>query len=176
VTDSTGRARLEERGVRSAEAASSRQQYVSPVDVFCGMGLLASNQLESWPRGRIDFLERVIQGNLSKISTAMAAFRSWALSKRLIPSETVSMRRTRNGKMPLQFSKSKDPAIEKHYRPHNVSPALSKRKQKSVEEKLGRAPEPPCLSSAAQLPMLGMRRGDRSRILLIDRCRPAALP
>lgn len=60
--------KLEARVIQAAEGAVSRQQYVSPIDVLCGMGLLAPRQVESWRKGRIDYLERVIQGNLKKIS------------------------------------------------------------------------------------------------------------
>ena len=52
--------KLESRVHRAAEAALSRRQYVSAVDVLCGMGLLASAQVDSWRKGRVDFLERVI--------------------------------------------------------------------------------------------------------------------
>ena len=128
--------------VRAAESALSRQQYVSAIDVLCGMGLLHFSQVDSWRKGRIDFLERVIQGNLSKISSSMAIFRRWALKKGLKPSETGYVRRTRSGTLPLQFSKSGDPAIEKNYRIHYLSTALTERKQQSLEQKLGRAPQP----------------------------------
>lgn len=120
--------RLEERVVRAAEAALARQQYVSAIDVLCGMGLLMPTHVDSWRKGRVDYLERVIQGNLSKISTSMAMFHRWAQDKGLKPSETGYVRRTRSGKMHLQFSKSGEPAIEKSYRTHYVSPALSEAK------------------------------------------------
>jgi hypothetical protein len=96
---------------------------------FCGAQLLALTNLEAWRKGRIDFLERVIQGNLKKISLSMAMFRRWAQAKGLRPSETRYVRRTRMGTVDLQFSKSGDPAIEKSYRTHYVSPALSERQQ-----------------------------------------------
>ncbi len=133
---------LESRVVRAAEVAHSRQQFVSAIDVLCGMGLLAPSQVDSWRKGRIDFLERVIQGNLKKISSSMAIFRRWALKKGLKPSETGYVRRTRSGKLPLQFSKSGDPVIEKNYRTHYVSQGLPERKRQSLEEKLSRAPQP----------------------------------
>jgi hypothetical protein len=79
---------LEQRVVRAAEAALSRQQYVSAIDVLCGMGLLTPTHVDSWRKGRIDFLERVVLGNLSKISSSMAIFRRWAREKGLNPSET----------------------------------------------------------------------------------------
>jgi hypothetical protein len=97
------------------------------------MGLLAPAQVESWRKGRIDFLERVIQGNLQKISLSMATFRQWAYAKGLQPSETCYVRRTRSGTVDLRFSKSGDPGIEKSYRTHYVSSALSERKQELVK-------------------------------------------
>jgi hypothetical protein len=133
---------LEERVVRAAEAALARQQYVRAIDVFCGMGLLLPSQVDAWRKGQIDFLERVIQGNLSKISSSMAIFRRWAKEKDLKPSETDYVRRTRSGTLPLRFSKSGDVAIEKSYRTHYVSPTLSKLKQQRVEEKLRESPKP----------------------------------
>lgn len=133
---------LERRVHRAAEAALACQQYVSPIDVLCGMGLLAATQVDSWRKGRIDFLERVIQGSLHKISSSMAIFRRWAAEKGLKPSETVYVRRIRTGTVALQFSKSGDPEIEKHYRTHYVSPALGEQKRQKLQEKLERAPQP----------------------------------
>ena len=136
------KADLKRRVLGAAEAALSRQQYVSAIDVLCGMGLLAPTQAESWRKGRIDFLERVIQGNLQKISLSMSMFRQWAQAKGLQPSETGYVRRTRSGTVDLQFSKSGDPGIEKSYRTHYVSPVLSERKQERLKEKLSRAAQP----------------------------------
>ena len=61
--------KLETRVHRAAEAALLRRQYVSAIDVFCGMGLLAPSQVDSWRKGRVDFLEQVIQGNLKSLFT-----------------------------------------------------------------------------------------------------------
>jgi hypothetical protein len=133
---------LEERVVRAAEAALGRQQYVSAIDVFCGMGLLLPGHVSAWRQGRIDFLEQVIQGNLSKISSSMAIFRRWAREKGLKPSETGYVRRTRSGTLPLRFSKSGEGAIEESYRTHYVSPTLSEVKQQRLEEKLSESPKP----------------------------------
>jgi hypothetical protein len=141
MSNSDHQVRLEERVVRSAEAALSRQQYVSAIDVLCGMGLLLSKHVDSWRKGRVDYLERAVQGNLHKISSSMEIFRRWAREKGLMPSETVYVRRARSGTLPLQFSKSGDPAIEKNYSTHYISPALSERKQEKLQEKLNRAPQ-----------------------------------
>jgi hypothetical protein len=133
---------LEIRVYHAAEAALLDQHYVSAIDVLCGMGLLTHAHVDAWRKGRVDFLERVIQGNLKKISNSMAMFRRWASEKGLKPSETQYVRCTRAGKIDLQFSKSGDPGIEKTYRTHFVSPDLSERKQQRLEEKLNRAADP----------------------------------
>jgi len=62
---------LRERIVRAAEAALAHHQYVSAIDILTGAGLLAPTHVESWRKGRIDFLERVIQANLKKISQSI---------------------------------------------------------------------------------------------------------
>ena len=133
---------LRKRVVRAAEASLALHKYVSPIDVLTGMGLVAPAHVEAWRKGRIDFLERTIQANLKKISQSMAMFRKWAFEKGLKPSETGYVRRTRMGTVDLQFSKSGDPAIEKSYRTHYVSPALSESKKQKIIEKLNRAVEP----------------------------------
>jgi len=53
---------FEERVAHAAETALSRQHYVSAIDVLCGMGLLLPMHVDSWRKGRVDYLERVIQG------------------------------------------------------------------------------------------------------------------
>jgi hypothetical protein len=69
------------RVVQAAEAALADHSYVSAIDVLCGMGLLACSHVESWRKGRVESLERVIQGNLHKISSSMELFRRWAREK-----------------------------------------------------------------------------------------------
>src|SRR5437867_4295835 len=85
---------LKKRVIRAAEAALAHHQYVSAIDVFGGMGLLVPTHVEAWRKGRIDFLERVIQGNLKKISLSMAMFHEWAQAQGLRPSETAYVRTT----------------------------------------------------------------------------------
>jgi hypothetical protein len=133
---------LTQRVVRAAEAALAQRKYVSAIDVFTGMGLLQPTHVEAWRKGRIDFLERVIQGNLKKFSFIMAAFRRWAHARELRPSETAYKTRTRAGTSDLQFSKSGDPSIERSYRTHYVSPELSERKRQGLTERLAQPSRP----------------------------------
>ena len=99
--------------------------------------------VESWRKGRIDFLERVIQVNLKKVSLSMAMFRQRALAHGLKPNETRYVRRTRTRTVDLQFSKSGDPDIEKSYRAHYVSPALSEAQTTADHRKLANAQDEP---------------------------------
>jgi hypothetical protein len=108
--------------------------------VLVGIGWLDPGAVERWRRGQIDYLERVVQTNLSRISGAMKLFRSWATAKGLTASETSYVAR-KPSRQTLRFSKSGHPTIEKLYRTHWVSGELSKRKQERLAEKASRAPE-----------------------------------
>jgi hypothetical protein len=134
--------KLEQRVVRAAEAALQDHKYVSPIDVFTGMGILLDMHVEAWRKGRIDCLEQMIQSNLRKISASMAELRRWADAKGLRPSETGYVLRTRVGTRDLRFSLSGDPNIEKAYRTHYVSPELSESKRQKLQERLEKPPQP----------------------------------
>jgi hypothetical protein len=134
------RSKLEDRVVKAAEAALADHQFVTAIDVMVGMGWLTTPQVDRWRQGRVDYLERPVTANLSKISTAMAAFRHWARSEGLKPSETAYLARSRDHR-PLRFSKSGDPTIETAYRTHWISPNLSETKKARLVEKQGRAPD-----------------------------------
>jgi hypothetical protein len=120
------RQNLQQRVTRVAEATLADQRFVSAIDVLVGLGWLAPSHVDLWRQGRVDSLERIVQANLSKITTAMTAFRHWAEERRLNPSETDYVARTRDRRQ-LRFSVSGNAAIERAYRTHWVSPELSQR-------------------------------------------------
>jgi hypothetical protein len=133
---------LKKRVISAAEAALAHHQYVSAINVLTGARFLEPVHVQAWKKGRIDFLERTIQANLHKISFSMSVFRQWAQQKGLKPSETRYVRSGRAGTVDLRFSNSGDPGIEKNYRTHYVSPALSEQKQERLKEKLSRTEQP----------------------------------
>jgi len=133
--------RLKQRVIQSAEEALNKKHYVSPIDVFIGMKVLQPAQVEDWRKGKISYLEKVIQVNLSKITFCMKYFRDWAKEKGLKPSPSVYLTRARGGKKDLRFSISGHPTIELSYRTHFVSPNLSEIKEKKMQEKLDHPPE-----------------------------------
>lgn len=134
------RAKLADRVARAAEAALAEQDYVAPVDVLVGIGWLDFGALKRWRQGQIDCLERAVQVGLPRISEAMKLFRSWARAKGLYESETQYLARSPQ-RRPLRFSVGGKPTIERAYRTHWVSPALSERKRARLEEKASRPPE-----------------------------------
>lgn len=168
---------LQDRVVRAAEAALADHHYVSAIDVLTGMGLLAPTHVDAWRKGRVDYLERVIQGNLNKISAAMAAFRQWARDKELRPSQTRYVRRAREGTVDLQFSKSGAPEIEENYRTHYVSPALSDRKQERLAERLSRPAQPVVFEILRDARCSECGAGlERGGFLLMEAGQPLCLP
>jgi hypothetical protein len=134
------RSKLAARVIMAAEVALAARHYVSPVDVLIGIRWLDLGTVKRWQHGQIDYLERGVQTNLSRISEAMKLFRSWATAKGLIPSETAYVAR-RPSRQVLRFSKSGNPTIERLYRTHWVSAELSEKKRERLAEKASRAPE-----------------------------------
>ncbi len=65
------------------------------------------------------------------------AIRTWATGQGLVPSEIVYVARTRDRRT-LRFSKSANPDIERAYRTHWVSPALSETKRRRLAERQSR--------------------------------------
>jgi hypothetical protein len=122
---------LDHRVRMAAQAVLSKQKYVSSIDVLIGVGWLDSAAVTSWRKGQVDYLERVVNANLSRISEAMKMFRAWAVARNLVASETRYVRHTRGGRPPLRFSKSGHPSIEKQYRTHWVLRQLSEKEESS---------------------------------------------
>jgi hypothetical protein len=168
---------LRQRVHRAAEATLTHHQYVSPIDVLTGMGLLQPVHVQSWRKGRVDYLERMIQGNLKKIALAMSMFRAWAAEKGLRSSDTRYVRSGRSGTEDLRFSVSGDPGIERNYRTHYISPALTERNREKIQEKLSKAAEPVVFQNLrdSQFSECGAEIHGNS-LLLMDKDQPLCMP
>ena len=102
--------------------------FAAPVDVLMEVGYLSKQDYENWWYGRVDYLERVCKANLSKLSLVMREMRSYAAKAGLKPSFCYYKRwgtKKKNGQgrkpvIPLRFSKSGDPEIERRYATHFV--------------------------------------------------------
>lgn len=105
---------------RAVAEQLAKGNVVAPVDVLAGMGLLQTDHLEDWRRGRIAYLERVITCNLSRVSRILRILRFHAHDLDLKPSFTVYNRHGKGPKDRLRFSKTGDPNLEKAYATHLV--------------------------------------------------------
>jgi hypothetical protein len=137
---SKNRTALSDRVVRAAEAALAAQNYVAPVDVLLGLGWLPLSTEKEWRQGRVDYLEQRVQANSNRLAEAMRLLQSWAEAKGLQPSETDYVARTLP-RRDLRFAESGEPSVERAYRTHWVSPALSEKQRERVVEKASRPPE-----------------------------------
>jgi hypothetical protein len=131
---------IEDRVARAAEAALADREFVAPVDVLMGVGWLQPGVVDRWRQGRVEYLEAAAQVDPSKLSAAMAAFRRWTERHGLQPSETDYVARTRDRRR-LRFTSTGDPAIERAYSTHWVSPELSERKRERLRQRESRPPD-----------------------------------
>jgi hypothetical protein len=97
-----------------------RGPVVTPVDVLIAMGLLTREHLEDWRRGRVPYLERVINCNLPRLARVLRILRCHAEDLSLKPSFTAYRRWGRGPKMRLRFTKTGDPNLEEAYATHFV--------------------------------------------------------
>ena len=101
--------------VRAFDAILSRGELVAPIDVFIEIGNLKKERLEDWRFGRIPFLERVIEGNLSKCNRILRIIGFHAHDLDMVPTETVYKKWGKGRKVRLRFSRSGSPQIERAY-------------------------------------------------------------
>jgi Fe-S-cluster containining protein len=106
---------------RAFAVVLQQQAYVSVVDVLVEMKRLTPAHLEDWRFGRVPYLERVVEGNLGKLSLIGREVRNAAQAQGLTPSVTFYRRWGKGPKRALRFSKSGDPSVELAYATHWVS-------------------------------------------------------
>jgi hypothetical protein len=66
--------------------------------IFSGIGWLQPTHLQEWRKGRVPYLEKVIQASLGKISFAMKCFGRWASTRKLKSSKTAHFIRSKGPK------------------------------------------------------------------------------
>lgn len=102
--------------------------YAAPVDVLMDIGVLPKQKYEDWRFGCVPYLEAVCTVNLRKLSFIMHQMRVYAKKSGLQPSFCYYKRRGMKKRIgqrhkpvvPLRFSKSGDPDIERWYGTHFV--------------------------------------------------------
>jgi hypothetical protein len=108
--------------VRAVAPLLVHGKVVAPVDVLMGMGILEARHLEDWRFGRVPYLERVINCNLSRLSRLLRILRFHAHDLNLVSSTTTYMRWGKGPKQRLRFTKTGDQRLEEAYSRHFVWP------------------------------------------------------
>lgn len=118
--------------------------YATPVDVLMDVDVLPKKQYELWRFGKVSYLESVCTVNLRKLSFIMHQIRIYAKKQNLKPSLCYYKQwgvQKKNGQghkpvIPLRFSKSGKPEIEREYATHYVdaerTAQLKVKKQNSI--------------------------------------------
>ena len=99
-----------------------RGPVVTPADVLIGIGLLTRERLEDCRRGRVPYLERVIDCNLTRLSRLLRILRFHAHDLNPKPSGTAYMRWGKGRRQRLRFTKTGDPKLEEAYATYFVWP------------------------------------------------------
>ena len=107
---------------RTVAVILKQGNVIVPVDVLVGMDLLAPDQLENWCRGRVPYLEQVIDCNLTRLSRLLRILRFHAHDLKLVPSTAVYVCSGKGRKQRLRFTKTGDAKLEEAYARHFVWP------------------------------------------------------
>lgn len=108
--------------VHAVAAILGHGKVVAPVEVLVGMGLLDPARLEDWRFGRVPYLEKVIDCNLTRLSRLLRILRFHAHDLKLVPSTTAYMCWGKGPKQRLRFTKTGDAKLEDAYSRHFVWP------------------------------------------------------
>jgi hypothetical protein len=103
---------------RVANAVRHLQQTkgdVCPIGIFLTMGLLTPEDLKAWQAGRVPFLELVLKCNLSKANRILRILRLHALDLDMRHTPIDYSRSANGRRIPLHFTRSGDPNIERAY-------------------------------------------------------------
>ena len=99
---------LSSRVERAAGKVLARNGMITYTDLFIEMGILDQRDLEQWYKGRVPFLEKVIQSNLTKLARIQTAVRRYGREHGL-------KRSLRGPKRGRRYSKIGHPFTEEEY-------------------------------------------------------------
>ncbi len=93
---------------------------VTSVDVLMRLDYLSMKDYEDWRFGRVDYLEKVCNANLSKLTLINKTIRKTAKNLKLEPSWSAYNKFAKGAKSKLKFSKSGNKNIEEAYATHYI--------------------------------------------------------
>lgn len=100
---------------RAALAILANSKVVTPVGVMVGMGWLSSANLDAWRKGRVLYLERVIQCNLTHLGRFLRILSFACHELNLVGTPTEPPRRARGRSSAQRFTKTGEPRLEAAY-------------------------------------------------------------
>jgi hypothetical protein len=115
---------LDRRVAAAAEEVLARRKFVTVADVCIGLGWLTSSHVDRWQQGRVPVLEAMLPVPADKLAQVLVTVQRWAEANALRPVETDYVAASRD-RRPLRFTSAGDPATERAWRTHWVSPELS---------------------------------------------------
>ena len=105
---------------KAAASILKREDVLTPIGILIEMGHLSKNNYEAWRKGQVPFLERVIEGNLSKANRILRIIGFHAHDLNMVPQQTVYHQWGKGKKRVLRFSRYGDPNLEKAYSLHYI--------------------------------------------------------
>ena len=105
---------------RVVEIILEKDKVVRPIDVLIGMQLLSRDDLEEWRCGRVPYLEKVIDCNLTRLSRLLRILQFHVHDLNLVPSVSAYMRHGSGPKRQLRFTKTGDAKLERAYSTHFI--------------------------------------------------------
>ena len=116
------RRELEQSAISAADRCLKAKGYISMVDVLLELGKLSREDYERWRFRQVPFLERVLQGNLAQFNALLRAVQANSARGKLKASWIAYMSWGKGKRLPLRFSKSGDPNLERVYATHYLLP------------------------------------------------------
>ena len=110
----------------------AQRKFVAAVDVCVGLGWVASRNVDSWRQGRVPDMETFLPVHGDKLAQVLVILQRWAEANGLNPVETGYVAASRDRRQ-LRFTSAGDPATERAWRTHWVSPDLSTAQQERME-------------------------------------------
>lgn len=121
------------RVMRAFAKILSKSDVVAPVDVLIEMGNLSKKNHDAWRQGKVPFLERVFEGNLSKANRILRIIGFHAHDLNMVPKITHYHQWGKGKKRALQFSKSGDKKLEEAYSRHYLWNQSPGKRQEFIE-------------------------------------------
>jgi hypothetical protein len=84
--------------------------------------MLSRDDLKEWRCGRIPYLEKVIDCNLTRLSRLLRILQFHVHDLNLVPSKTACIRHGSGPKRQLRFTKTGDAKLERAYSTHFIWP------------------------------------------------------